>query len=75
MNKEKKLVFDYSFDCKLYKLWLSLNYNYGLYYILDLKSEKIKKIFSKRDFNIDLLNDYLKQYKIKAIKDKDFYIL
>lgn len=72
----KKIKFNYTFDNKLYKFWLSLFDNWYIYYIFDLKNEKIKKIFSKNDKNfIENLNKYLKQYKIKAIENKDFYIM
>lgn len=74
MKKTKKIIFDYNLHCKLYKIWLSLNQIGSLYYIFDLKSEKIKKILDKSNL-IDDLNNFLKKYREKAIENRDFYII
>lgn len=74
MKKSKKIIFDYNLHCKLYNLWFSINQIGSLYYIFDLKSEKIKKILNRSNL-IEDLNNFLKKYKQKAIEDRDFYIL
>ena len=72
---KKRIFFDYNFHNKLNKIWLSLNENWYIYYIFDLKNEKIKKIFSKDQNFIKNLNNYIKQYHLKAIENIDFYEL
>lgn len=74
MKKEKRIIFDYNLHCKLYNIWLSINQVWSLYYIFDLKSEKIKKILNRSNL-IEDLNRFLKKYKEKAIENRDFYIL
>lgn len=74
MKKTKKIIFDYNLHCKLYNLWLSINQIGSLYYIFDLKSEKIKKILDRSNL-IDDLNNFLKKYREKAIENRDFYII